>query len=704
MDNIYNIDTYSYPHQPSVRALKQSAANGCDFCQFIMDCLDATESSAGQHHDPKAPVSLSLEIRSVRENRKDVPNTYNVKQLLVLLAPAFYSKTCTLDLFTPSAAHIVSANNAFHIGKPKLDPNIGSSATFHLARKWLNECQQSHLVCLRDSLPTLPTRVIDAGTFEFPTKPRLIISNGLRAHYVALSHCWGGDIATSLMTDTLSTFQAGIPYTELPQNFRDAIIITRELGVRYLWIDSLCIIQDSKKDWASESARMGTVYRDSTVTISAMAPANSSLGILNSQEPPPRLNHKLRVFENENQSDEVTVELVHPTHKSMETMRDLWEDSPLTSRGWTLQEFVLSPRHIFYGRHQIYWKCPDGFQSAAEGAVYDDELPVHPKELARVLHRERLSTVPSSMPDRKQLLRDYYSLVKEFCMRKLTNPSDKLSAFSGIASGLLPVLGGDYLAGIWTCDLARGLLWRSGRGYMERDSEVPLSCKDSSAPSWSWAAAPWIIAYNHLDLPPTPWQVRPLSHDIVPVDRVNPFGQVKSARLVVKGFIIPIIPTSPEVDMSRLVKAGEVELTQWDNENKVYLFHPLLTTKRSENAPTSVATPHDSRDQTPDEAEVWRAIDSHWNRNAALPIEIEDWIGDEVLIDSLDFRDDGYCVLIVHAETNDRLYWAQNTVGLMLRPIRSKSGDVYKRVGYLHFYRVRLKWLQTLEARIITLV
>jgi hypothetical protein len=90
-----------------------------------------------------------------------------------------------------------------------------------------------------------------------PSEPHLLITDGLRGYYAALSHCWGGNIATCLKTNTLSIFQTSLPYAQLPQNFRDAISITRELGVRYLWIDSLCIVQDSMEDWTAESARMG---------------------------------------------------------------------------------------------------------------------------------------------------------------------------------------------------------------------------------------------------------------------------------------------------------------------------------------------------------------------------------------------------------------------------------------------------------------
>ncbi|KAF1954419.1 HET-domain-containing protein [Byssothecium circinans] len=698
---MYRVPSTFYPHQPSVSALKQSAVNGCGFCQFMVDCLHATASSASDRpstDELATTVSLGLYVDTASENGNEVSDAHNVGLFFIQLKSAFPTVRCNFDLFTPSA-QIVSVDRAHRIGKSKPDPNLGSSATFDIAKKWLNECQQDHLGCLHGSLSKLPTRVVDVGTLEVPLAPRLIISNGLRARYIALSHCWGGNIAVTLTKNTLSTFQAALPYTELPQNFRDAITITQELGVRYLWIDSLCIIQDSKQDWASESALMGIVYRDSTVTISAMASANSSSGILNSQEPSLRLTHKLRVYENKDQSDEVTAELIQSPQKGMETMDHLWRDGPLTFRGWTLQEFVLSPRHLFYGRHQIYWKCPDGYRSVAEGELRDSDVPVRFEELTRVLHRERLSTVPSTMPDRRQLLDDYYTIVCEYCRRSLTKSSDKLPAFSGIASGLLPVLGGDYVAGIWTSDLVHGLLWRNR--FWNRGQPEP--CVDSSAPSWSWAAAPWIVYFPFRNLPPTLWQVRLLSHDIVPVDKVNPFGQIESARLVLEGFTIPVSPVSPEMDSGRLVMAGDVEPNQCKGDP--ILYHPVLAAKRSQTASTLPPTPHNSRDQPPNGREIFSAIREHRDRNAALPEEVDAWLGDEVMVDSPDFKEVGYRFLLVHARTDDRSYWVQGLAfGLMLRPVRDKSGDVYERVGYAEFYQPSSKWLQTLEKRVITLV
>jgi hypothetical protein len=214
---------------------------------------------------------------------------------------------------------------------------------------------------------------------------------------------------------------------------------------------------------------------------------------------------------------------------------------------------------------------------------------------------------------------EYYSLVQEYCKRQLTKTSDKLPAFSGIATNLQPVLGGDYLAGIWASDLTRGLLWTRGynggksdvTGYSGWESEGhSVFRKDPNAPSWSWASARGIIAYYDLDLRPSPWQIRLLSHEVVPVDRTNPFGQVKSAQIVVEGFTIPISPTSSDIDIAQSVKAAEVELTQ-SAKDSINLYHPLVATTQPANHPSSTVPSSDSKEKLTEGDRVWDIIDRH---------------------------------------------------------------------------------------------
>lgn len=136
-------------------------------------------------------------------------------------------------------------------------------------KKWLSECRSSHSNCSSIEKHSLPTRVIDVGPSDGSVAPRLRQSMGESGEWAALSHCWGKFVSKMLTSTTFDDLIHSIPMTTLSNNFQDAIKITRILGIQYLWIDSLCIIQDSTEDWLRESARMGEIYKYSVLTIAA---------------------------------------------------------------------------------------------------------------------------------------------------------------------------------------------------------------------------------------------------------------------------------------------------------------------------------------------------------------------------------------------------------------------------------------------------
>lgn len=125
------------------------------------------------------------------------------------------------------------------------DPHVSKSShsdgCLVLAKSWLNDCLRNHPQCEIRMVPELPRRVIDVGN----GRPRLLIAeNGARGHWVALSHCWGKTNTFKTTLKTIESLKSCIEWKELPTTFQHAILVTRALGVQYLWIDSLCIIQD----------------------------------------------------------------------------------------------------------------------------------------------------------------------------------------------------------------------------------------------------------------------------------------------------------------------------------------------------------------------------------------------------------------------------------------------------------------------------
>ncbi|KAK6193778.1 PtdIns(3,5)P(2) sythesis regulation factor [Pestalotiopsis sp. IQ-011] len=405
----------------------------------------------------------------------------------------------------------------FRIGHYLTDPDLGSRSNFSIAREWLRSCRQDHQGCRFDCTPPLPTRVIDVGFDDDFRDARLLCSKGMEAEYMALSHCWGGPISPLLTDDTLEQFQESLPVTELSANFKDAIIITRQLGIQYLWIDSLCIIQSSRRDWEIESKRMGHVYGNATVTLSAMASQGSKGGILKNilvdLSPPP-----------------ADIPVTSSNHALVA--------GPLQSRGWTLQEFVLSPRHLFYGAHQIYWKCAAGYLNV-DGSTHGLRFPDNGyDDVAAILSSGlRSDDEQEPVPSPDVILQEYYRLITAYSERNLTVPSDKLPAFSGLAQGLHGFLGGEYLAGLWSSDVHSGLLWF-------REMATARHASPYRAPSWSWAVTNERIQFeiDRTEL----WRENPLAaelvaHEVTPADGTNPYGEVRAGALTLRGLTRPLV-------------------------------------------------------------------------------------------------------------------------------------------------------------------
>ena len=173
------------------------------------------------------------------------------------------------------------------------------------------------------------------------------------SQYVTLSHCWGQIPIKTLLEANISKFTEGIDAAELPKTFRDAIVIARRLGVPFLWIDSLCIIQDSAEDWAKESSSMANVYRNSPCNIAATAARDGRTGCFLAHNSALARTCRLRIDG-----------LPGPAPKSKlydPVQSNFWrygiDFQPLIHRGWILQERVLAPRVIYFGRSQLLWEC-----------------------------------------------------------------------------------------------------------------------------------------------------------------------------------------------------------------------------------------------------------------------------------------------------------------------------------------------------------
>ena len=334
----------------------------------------------------------------------------------------------------------------------------------------------------------MPTRVIDVGSGDGSVTPRLHQSRGNFGQWATLSHCWGLSTTTRLTSATLDEKLEGIPMESLSRNFRDAIIVSRILGIQYIWIDSLCIIQDSTQDWLRESAKMGDIYKYSLVTIAATNAEDSAAGFLRER------TSEVRCHLGVERNREIPV-YIRPRIEWY-CFADIV--GPLTQRAWVLQERLLTARTLHFGGQQMMWQCKtktlaEGFHDTdpvAEGQIPGMDNNFSAPETAdlghgspKAIQGEAVSRSKASYHDLNDIYDKWYRVVGEYARLRLTKHTDRLPAIAGIARQVQLLTDDIYLAGLWKSNIPRGLYW----WYFGQPS-VPVRRSVPQAPSWSWAA------------------------------------------------------------------------------------------------------------------------------------------------------------------------------------------------------------------------
>jgi hypothetical protein len=237
------------------------------------------------------------------------------------------------------------------------DPNSSSRCSFDLAAWWLNECKSKHKRCYQ-STSTLPSRVIDVGPPDGTIEPRLYESKAESAPYLALSHCWGDALPLTTTINTLPKRKKQILMTELPATFRDAVIIARRFGVRFLWIDSLCILQDSVKDWEIESANMCKIYQNSHFTIAVAHARDGTEGCFTQRDGFLNQPHLFQRSGSPSPS-------LWAARLGTDTTWSTITASPLSNRAWAYQEQMISRRTLYYNTDGVAWRCSSSKASEA---------------------------------------------------------------------------------------------------------------------------------------------------------------------------------------------------------------------------------------------------------------------------------------------------------------------------------------------------
>jgi hypothetical protein len=317
--------------------------------------------------------------------------------------------------------------------------------------QWFINCITHHAKCREQHTTAdwLPTRLIDVGLPRDSQQPRLILTSELKSgsnnSYVTLSHRWASTHVVKLESSNIDSFRQCIPLGSLSSTFLDAIRVTRALGVRYLWIDSLCIIQDSLADWQAESTEMGSIYRNCVCNIAATSSSDNGGGLFQERNTHWVTPNKVRI-QYEGHDKIYLASLYGPWGKWISR-------SALNKRGWVLQERLLSPRTLHFAS-QLFWECrmlqacetyPEGMPSGDNCYTELDgfELPISLKNW----HEEFKGT------------EFWINVVQTYGRCSITRPDDRLIAIAGVAKSLQPLVNDEYLAGLWKKDLPYNLVW-----------------------------------------------------------------------------------------------------------------------------------------------------------------------------------------------------------------------------------------------------
>jgi hypothetical protein len=355
-------------------------------------------------------------------------------------------------------------------------------------KEWLAECcgfEHGHDRCKQqDPGRSLPRRLLDLGTIPGTGDDlRLAHTAGLdpaTTRYTTLSHCWGPLVVTPPLKTTMSSmddFSSLISFRSLPQNFKDAVSLTRMLSIRYLWIDSLCIVQDDVRDWQAESSRMASYYQNSYLNIAAAASAHCYGGFIKDLDPSLYGSSSYAVG-----SYPGGVARIRTTTatEGMRLRHDLTEN-PLLQRAWVLQEQILSPRTVFcFGNIQMYWQCRNVFTT--------EDGSLHAQRLALLWYRvER----PFDMSNFRTAHLLWWYLVGDYSRRRLTYRTDRGPAIAGLVEFYRYATGHTPLLGLWRETLCYDLSWAAtGRKSLaDADSEAVTSQQAAQFPTWSWLSA-----------------------------------------------------------------------------------------------------------------------------------------------------------------------------------------------------------------------
>ncbi|KFY19554.1 hypothetical protein V491_04369 [Pseudogymnoascus sp. VKM F-3775] len=463
----------------------------CNFCKIITDSVPVI----AYEHEIEL---LGCWIPDVTYTAEDVEAGIKTKMTTLRLR-VLPDKAAMEEVFKPFDIIPLARENEDGIF---LGRKMGSQRLdIPLMKTWLKKCEEWHkIVCFKDDLSH--SRREGPVTIEFPFRPFIrlldlkddcLIETPATPVFVALSYVWGSvEVFRTLKKTLPDLIQPGSlskNFDLFPTTIQDAITLTRQLDHRYLWVDSICILQDDDLDKDTQVQHMDAIFTRASFIIIAANSSNANAGLTGLSGGPRDITQHTAIY-----SDELTL-LSLKLGLDDDLQASVWN-----SRCWTYQEYVLSRRSLVFTKDSVHFQCGYAIWSEDINMIWPD-LYRSASDLTIVPSRgEEPPTVTSEITYTLGLAHHYFFLlVNEYTLRDMTYPRDRLNGFQGILNFYNMKYGPMFIWGMWLEDmLVHSLLWQPQQDL----TRVPIDEKTNAPmyPSWSWAGWSGAVKYyNYLD-------------------------------------------------------------------------------------------------------------------------------------------------------------------------------------------------------------
>ncbi|KAL6708067.1 hypothetical protein ACN47E_003501 [Coniothyrium glycines] len=510
-------------------------------------------------------------------------------------------------------------------------------------RSLLGECWAQHRACNQNEIACLPRRVLELKSISNnEITVTLLETHDLHAKYVALSHRWGNHRTCITTKANIEERRNGIPWRDIPQTFKDAATFAVQLNYSYLWIDSLCIVQDDATDWEIESPKMSEIYRYAALTIAATGAESDSEGCFPQQ---PRPGHSEIIIDigSDNRPRIAIREALK--HWDDLTRYEINKTFPLLSRAWAYQERLLSRRMLHFGKDELVWECrqlsececghsidttsPCGdyynvvkaseqqtaidqqgdldFQLARKLMLEEQDDDDLKKEIAPFItgtQAEDSRNESTSIQLAKQcitllnfttkedfvgsvernMVAHFHRLLESYTQLSLTKTSDRLPAFSGLCQRVKS-LRGEYCAGLWYDTMAMDLSWHVDNAVNdESGTGRPVQYL---GPTWSWVSVNSPVNYWKDEAYSNLASLRMKAR--VEVIGQNPFGKIKSAALRIdSGYTVAFLTYQPGGGAEEVRTRYNLTASLFQTHISFWPDHIAIAGKPTEMEPTKV--------------------------------------------------------------------------------------------------------------------